>query len=173
MSSGKRIRFSRLLPSSPFGGKGGNNCSSLPACVDFGGAGGSVLLGVGDVNAKTLAAEIGSASMLNSPTGVMFPGTDTAPPITKTDLARRNACGDWEAAIAKFVKGPMAMISIVSNGLSSSIPRISRCEGRLEALKSEVAESGSALAALIALDVSSASGGGRANKFFQVSSGLV
>lgn len=132
-----------------------------------------VLLGVGDVNAKILAAETGSATMLNSPTGVIFPGTDTAPPMNRTDLARRNTCGEWEAASARLVKGPIAIMSIVFGGLSSRIRSISRYEGWLEALKSEPDDDGLVLVASIALDMGRESGGGRSNKVCHVSSGLV
>ena len=65
------------------------------------------------------------------------------------------------------------MMSIVSGGFSSRISRISRCESRLEALKNELDDSGSVLAALIALDVRGGSGGGRSNKVCHFSSGLV
>lgn len=85
-----------------------------------------VLAAVGDVRAKTRAAAVGSAKMLNSPTGVIFPGSAIAPPIIKTLFARRKISGDREAARARFVKGPMAMMSTVPGGLSSSILSISR-----------------------------------------------
>ena len=140
--------------------------------MESGGVGGSVLLGVGDVNAKIRAAEIGSASVLNSPTGVMFPGTDTAPPITRADLARRKTWGEWEAASAKFVKGPIAIRSTESGGFFSRICRISRCDGRLEASNREFDDCRSACAILIALDVIRGSGGGRSSNVCQISSGL-
>lgn len=132
-----------------------------------------MLLGVGEVNAKTRAAETGSAMVLNSPTGVKFPGTDTAPPMTRTDLARRNTCGEWEAASARFVKGPIAIMSIVSGGFSSRIRSISRYEGWSEALKREFDATGLVMAASISLEVNTGSGGGRSNKVRHVSSGLV
>lgn len=85
-----------------------------------------VLAGVGDVRAKTRAAAVESARILNSPTGVIFPGSTIAPPMTETLFARRKTCGDREAARARLVNGPIAMMSIVSGGLSSSILSISR-----------------------------------------------
>ena len=48
------------------------------------------------------------------------------PPITIRFLALRNVWGDWEAARAKFVRGPMPIRVIVLGGFSSSIRRISR-----------------------------------------------
>jgi len=93
--------------------------------------------------------------------------------MTRTDLARRNTGGEWEAASARFVIGPIAIMSIVSGGFSSRIRSISRYEGWLEALKREFDATGLVMAASIALEVNTGSGGGRSNKVCHVSSGLV
>lgn len=85
-----------------------------------------VLDALGDVNAKMRAAAMGSAMVLNSATGVTFPGLRTAPPMTRTDLARRNVVGECDAARARLVSGPTAMIVMVSAGFSSRSRRISR-----------------------------------------------
>ena len=89
---------------------------------------GKVLAGLGDVNASTRAAAIGSARTLNSPTGVMFPATLIAPPMTNTSFARRKVCRSWEAAIAKLVKGPSAIRVMVSGGFDASSVKISSGE---------------------------------------------
>ena len=68
---------------------------------------------------------MGSASVLNSPTGVMLPGRSMAPPITSTVLARRKVWGDLEAARAKLVSGPSAIKVILSGGLAARRVRIS------------------------------------------------
>ena len=85
-----------------------------------------MLAGLGEVKAKTRAAAFASANVLNSPTGVILPGTEMAPPITRTDLARISTIGACEAARARLVSGPMAMTVMVSGGFSSRIRRISR-----------------------------------------------
>ena len=82
--------------------------------------------GLGEVSAKMRAAAMGSALVLNSATGVTLPGLRTAPPITRTDLARRNVVGECDAARARFVSGPTAMIVMVSGGFSSRSRTISR-----------------------------------------------
>ena len=131
------------------------------------------LAGSGEVNANTRAAAIGSARILNSPTGVIFPGSAIAPPITQTLFARRRDCGDSEAARAMVVIGPITTMSIVSTGLSSRMWRISRCDGRVDGLNKEGCEVGSIPETLTALAVSKVSPGGLSNKVFQVCSGLV
>lgn len=85
-----------------------------------------VLAGLGDVKAKTRAAAVASARALNSATGVILPGEEIVPPMTRTDLARMNTVGECEAARARFVRGPIAIMVIVSGGFSSSIRKISR-----------------------------------------------
>lgn len=102
-----------------------------------------MLVGLGEVKAKTRAAAVASANVLNSPTGVMLPGTEIAPPITKTDLARISTVGAYEAARATFVRGPMAMTVMVFGGLSSRTRKISRCDGRFEGVKSVFGDAGS------------------------------
>ena len=49
-----------------------------------------------------------------------------APPMKSTALARRNIVGFSAAARATLVRGPMAIMVIVSGGFSESIRRISR-----------------------------------------------
>lgn len=132
-----------------------------------------MLSGVRDVKANTRAAAIGSASVLNSATGVMLPGKDTAPPINRTDLTRRKTRGSCDAARATLVNGPMAIRSIVSGGFSSRSRRISWWEDRFEALKSEDDEAGFVFGAFTAVDVIRESEGGLVNKLCHVSSGLV
>ena len=85
-----------------------------------------MLVGSGEVNAKTRAAAVASAKVLNSPTGVILPGTEIAPPITKMDFARISTIGACEAASARFVRGPMAITVMVSGGFSSRTRIISR-----------------------------------------------
>ena len=99
-----------------------------------------MLSGLGAVRAKILAAAVGSASVLNSATGVAFPGPSTTPPMISTCFARRNIAGECEAARARLVKGPIAMMVMVLRGFSSRIRRISRWEGRFEGVNSEVCE---------------------------------
>jgi len=82
--------------------------------------------GFGEVKAKTRAVATASAYVLNSATGVMFPSTSTAPPITTTSLTLRKASGSSAAANAKFVRGPTAMMVMVSTGFSRSNLRISK-----------------------------------------------
>lgn len=95
-----------------------------------------VLAGSGDVSAKTRAAAYASAMALNSPTGVIFPGEKMAPPMTRTALTRRNVVGFSAAARATLVRGPMAMIVIVSGGFPERIRRISRWDSVVEGVKS-------------------------------------
>lgn len=85
-----------------------------------------VLDGLGDVSAKMRAAAVGSAMVLNSATGVALPGLWIAPPMIRTDLARKNVAGECEAARARLVSGPTAMMVIVLGGFSSRSLRISR-----------------------------------------------
>ena len=122
---------------------------------------------------KTRAAAAGSARILNSPTGVMLPDTVIAPPMTTTLFARRNVCGEREAARAKLVRGPIAIMSMVSLGLSSRISKIAKCEGFDDGVKSWVGDAGSTSDTLVALDVRRLSVGGRSNSVSQVFSGLV
>ena len=102
-----------------------------------------MLAGLGEVNAKTRAAAVASAKVLNSPTGVMLPGTEIAPPMTRTDFARISMVGACEAARARLVRGPIAMTVMVSGGFSSRTRKISRWDGRFEGVKSVFAEEGS------------------------------
>lgn len=87
-----------------------------------------VLRGFGLVNAYTLAAAVGSAMQLNSPRGVILPGVSMAPPITSTAFARMKILGSVDAAMAKFVKGPIAIRVTVLGGLVERIWRISSGE---------------------------------------------
>ena len=64
--------------------------------------------------------------MFHSARGVMFPGTEMAPPITRSSFTRRNVDASWEAARARLVKGPMAIMVIVFGGLAARRRRISR-----------------------------------------------
>lgn len=132
-----------------------------------------VVAGFGDVRANTRAAAVGSAKVLNSPTGVMFPGSAIAPPMTSTLFARRNVNGDSEAASARLVNGPMAMMSTVSVGLSSRILRISIWDGLVDGLNKDGGDAAPMSETLAALEVSRESDGGRSNNVFQVCSGLV
>lgn len=88
--------------------------------------GGIVLSGFGADSAKIRAVAMGSAMVLNSATGVAFPGAETAPPMIRTDLARRNIVGECEAARARLVRGPMAMMVMLPGGFSSRTRKISR-----------------------------------------------
>ena len=97
-----------------------------------------MLAGLGEVRAKRRAAAVGSAQVLNSAKGVTFPGTEMAPPMMRIDLARVRVWGACEAARARLVRGPMAMIDIVFGGFSSRRRRISRWEGRSDGVKREV-----------------------------------
>lgn len=121
-----------------------------------------MLAGSGLVKAYSLAAATASAMVLNSPTGVMFPGTSTAPPITRICLARRNVFGPCAAAVARVVRGPMAMRVIVSAGSVLRMRRISRCEGKEEGVNKlwwfEVG--GSVWVAEAAVEVKRVPGGG-------------
>lgn len=131
-SSGNKITFNRFPSSASVGGYGGStvDCNPLPSLLKAFGetVGGIVLAGLGDVNAKMRAVAEGSAKVLNSATGVAFPGTEIAPPMTRTDLARMRIFGECDAARARFVRGPMAMIVIVPGGFSARILMISRYE---------------------------------------------
>lgn len=124
------ITFSLSTASSSRGGYGGSivGCSALQSGVRGlrKTIGGMVVAGLGDVNAKTRAVAVGSAKVLNSATGVAFPGPETAPPMTRTDLARMNIFGARDAARARFVRGPTAMIVIVPGGFSARVLMISR-----------------------------------------------
>lgn len=82
--------------------------------------------GYGEVRANTRAAAMESAYVLNSAAGVIFPGTEIAPPMTTTSFTRRKVSGSVAAAMARFVRGPIATIVIVSGGFSWRRRRISR-----------------------------------------------
>ena len=125
------MRSRRVGPRDSSCGYGGRivGCGPPPSVTlsePGGGEGGIVVAGFGDVRAKTRAAAGASAMVLNSATGVAFPGPVTAPPMTRTDFARRKVVGEWEAARARLVRGPMAMMVIVPGGFSSRSRRISR-----------------------------------------------
>ena len=62
---------------------------------------------------------------LNSPTGVILPGSSMVPPMTTTSLAFRNVFGSSAAAMAKVVNGPIAIKVMVSAGFSLRMRRIS------------------------------------------------
>ena len=130
MSKGNMITLSLLSPISPFSGYGGSVDGSI--------TGGIVLAGFGDVNAYTLAAARASAMQLNSPTGVMLPGSSIEPPMTMTSLAFMNVFGSSAAAVAKFVNGPIAIKVMVSAGLSLRMRSISWDEWRLEGVNKSV-----------------------------------
>ncbi len=66
----------------------------------------------------------------------MLPGQKMAPPITRTALARSKVVGDSDAASARLVRGPMAMMVMVSGGCSERIRRISRWDSVGEGVKS-------------------------------------
>lgn len=88
-----------------------------------------------------------------------------------TDLAFRNILGAWAAAIAKVVRGPMAISVMVSGGSWSRMRRISRWEGEEEGVKSgDDAEVSSVF--WVAMEERIVSGGGRSNRCCQVSEGL-
>lgn len=78
------------------------------------------------MRAKIRAAAIGSAIQLNSPTGVMFPGMESAPDMAISSKAFVNVVADSEAAREKFVRGPMDIRVIVSGGWKPRMRRISR-----------------------------------------------
>ena len=130
MSKGNMITLSLLLPISHFSGYGGNVDGSI--------TGGIVLAGFGDVNAYTLAAARASAMQLNSPTGVILPGSSMEPPMTTTSLAFMNVFGSSAAAMAKFVNGPIAINVMVSAGFSLRMRSISWDERRLEGVNKSV-----------------------------------
>ena len=100
----------------------------------------------------------------------MLPGSEMVPPMTRMDFARINVVGAWEAARARFVSGPMAMIVTVSGGFSLRMRKISRCDGRWDGVKSDVREVGSTSTSCIAADVRRVSDGGALNRSFQISS---
>lgn len=100
----------------------------------------------------------------------MLPGTEMVPPMTSMDLARITVVGAWEAARARFVSGPMAMIVMVSGGFSSRIRKISRCDGRCDGIKSDVRKVGSISTSCTAAEVRRVSDGGALNRSFQISS---
>lgn len=54
--------------------------------------------------------------------------------MTTTSFTRRNVSGSSEAAIARLVKGPTAIIVIVLGSFSRSNRKISLCDGTLEAV---------------------------------------
>lgn len=91
--------------------------------------------------------------------------------MTKTCLARRNVAGECEAARAKLVKGPIAIMVMVLVGFSSRIRRISRWEGRFEGVNREVDEGSELCVADKTELVTRLLGGGRSKRVFQVSSG--
>ena len=176
ISSGKSRTFSLRSPSSPFGGydgRGSAGASSRLGVSDSGGGGGGIVDdGLGEVRAYTLAAAVASAYVLNSAVGVMFPGTLTAPPITRIDFALISVRGECDAARAMFVSGPIAMTEIVSGGFSSRIRSISRCDGRKDGVKSDVGELRSSLVSDLVVEVISVSGGDCAKRLFHVSGGV-
>lgn len=99
----------------------------------------------------------------------MFPGTEMAPPITTTSLARRKVSGSEEAAVARFVSGPMATIVIVSGAFPRRRRRISWCAGVWEGVNNEQVDSRSLSAAASVMRVLA---GGGSKSFFQVSEGV-
>lgn len=125
-------------------------------------------MGFGDVKAKTLAVATASAYVLNSATGVIFPSTSIAPPITTTSFAFRNVSGSSAAARARFVKGPTDTIVIVSTGFSRSRRRISLCAGVTEAVNDDDGEASSRASAICS---GVAFSGGGWNKVFHASDG--
>lgn len=124
------MTFNLLGPNSSFCGYGGSEERSIllsPCGFLLGGGGkGIVDAGFGEDKAKTRAAAVVSAYVLNSAKGVIFPGYSTAPPMTRIFFARIRIWGACEAASAILVRGPIAIIEIVSGGFSSRIRRISR-----------------------------------------------
>lgn len=92
--------------------------------------------GIGLVKANTLAAANESAAMLNSASGVMFPGSSRAPPIMINSFARHKVLASFAAASAMFVSGPIAITETVPGGSDSSMERISKWEGRDEGMNS-------------------------------------
>lgn len=77
---------------------------------------------------------------------------------------------ECEAASAKFVRGPIAMMVMVLGGFSPRIRRISRWEGRFEGVNS-LGRRSEVWVADKAEFVTRLSGGGRSKRVFQVSSG--
>lgn len=96
-----------------------------------------------------------------------------APPMTRTAFARRKVVGDSEATRARLVRGPMATMVMVSGGFSERIRRISRWDSILEGVKSVGESLGCTWVVAVAVAVRSVSAGGRSNRCFHVSSGLV
>ena len=72
---------------------------------------------------------------LNSPTGVMLPGSSMVPPMTTSSLAFMKVFESSAAAMAKVVNGPIAIKVIVSAGFSLRMRRISWAEWRLDGVK--------------------------------------
>lgn len=105
-----------------------------------------------------------------------MPGTAMAPPMTRRDLAFRKVVGAWAAAVAKVVRGPMAMRVMVWGGSRSRMLRISRWAGEEEGVKrGEVGEveAGLVVVVVVAVEERTVSGGGRSKRCCHVSEGLV
>lgn len=71
------------------------------------------------------------------------------------------------------MRGPIAIIVIVSGGFSARILKISRYDSVLDDVKSEAGDSGVSFEVLAAVEDNNVSGGGRSKKCLQFSSGLL
>ena len=117
---------------------------------------------------------MGSARQLNSPTGVMLPGSSIAPPITRTSFARRKVCGDFAAARAKVVSGPKAIRVKVSGGLVESRVRMSSTAWAVDGVnRCELGVGALPCVADVAVVVIGSSAAGGSKRCSQVSSGEV
>lgn len=75
---------------------------------------------------------MGSAMQLNSATGVMFPGTAMVPDMRISSWAVANVWGEWVAARAKVVAGPMPRRVMVFGGFEARRERMRLWEGVVE-----------------------------------------